>query len=313
MPTLTVNEAADFAAGLRRRGLKVVMTNGVFDLLHPGHVRYLQAARREGDALIVALNSDRSVRANKGPARPITVEHERAELLQALSAVDAVVIFDEETPAAVIRAIQPDVLVKGADWAADQIVGRDTVEARGGKVVRIPVEQGWSTSAIVERIDRRSSLSDDGSVFLAFRSVLVGRGARRPQPPVGSSQDHDRSHGFMRARRAGSTGRADRSTDTDVEQVTADARFSQCHRGRLGTRRREARPAVPLTGGRSVSRPEPAPGGGVDARPRPVRPGDGWREARGAVCAGAASAIERSRAFRGRGPHDRPGIGDLAG
>jgi rfaE bifunctional protein nucleotidyltransferase chain/domain len=152
MPILTTREAGDFAADLRRRGLKVVMTNGVFDLLHPGHVRYLQAARREGDALIIAINSDRSVRAIKGPTRPITLEHERAEILGALACVDAVVIFDEETPAEIIRTIQPDVLVKGADWAADRIVGRDTVEARGGKVVRIPVEQGWSTSAIVERI-----------------------------------------------------------------------------------------------------------------------------------------------------------------
>ena len=152
MPIFTTREAADFAAGLRRRGLKVVMTNGVFDLLHPGHVRYLQAARREGDALIIAVNSDRSVRAIKGPARPITAEHERAEILDALACVDGVVIFDEETPAEIIRTIQPDILVKGADWAADRIVGRDTVEARGGKVVRIPVEQGWSTSAIVEKI-----------------------------------------------------------------------------------------------------------------------------------------------------------------
>ena len=152
MPILTTAEAAEFAADLRRRGRAVVMTNGVFDLLHPGHVRYLQAARREGDALIIAVNSDRSVRAIKGPSRPITLEQERAEILDALACVDAVVIFDEETPAEIIRTIQPDVLVKGADWAADRIVGRDTVEARGGTVVRIPVEQGWSTSAIVEKI-----------------------------------------------------------------------------------------------------------------------------------------------------------------
>ena len=120
-------------------------------MLHPGHVRYLQAARREGDVLIVGINSDRSVRANKGPARPIMPEHERAEVLEALACVDAVVVFDEETPAAIIEALQPDVLVKGADWAADAIVGRDTVEARGGKVVRMPIESGWSTSAIIER------------------------------------------------------------------------------------------------------------------------------------------------------------------
>jgi D-beta-D-heptose 7-phosphate kinase/D-beta-D-heptose 1-phosphate adenosyltransferase len=130
----------------------VVFTNGVFDLLHPGHVRYLQAARAEGDALIVGVNSDRSVRANKGPSRPITPEAERAEILAALACVDAVVVFDEDTPAAIIDRLQPDVLVKGADWAADAIVGRDVVEARGGRVVRVPVEAGWSTSAIVEKI-----------------------------------------------------------------------------------------------------------------------------------------------------------------
>jgi D-beta-D-heptose 7-phosphate kinase/D-beta-D-heptose 1-phosphate adenosyltransferase len=144
--------AARWAAGHREAGRRVVFTNGVFDLLHPGHVRYLQAARAEGDLLIVGINSDRSVRAIKGADRPITPEAERAELLAALACVDAVVVFDQETPAEIIRAVQPDVLVKGADWAADAIVGRDTVEGRGGKVVRIPVEDGWSTTGIVERI-----------------------------------------------------------------------------------------------------------------------------------------------------------------
>jgi rfaE bifunctional protein nucleotidyltransferase chain/domain len=149
---LSVADAAALAARLKAEGLRVVFTNGVFDLLHPGHLRYLQAARAEGDALIVGVNSDRSVRANKGPSRPILPERERAELVQALACVDAAALFDEETPAEIITAIQPDVLVKGADWPADQIVGRDTVEARGGKVVRIPVEQGWSTTAIIQRI-----------------------------------------------------------------------------------------------------------------------------------------------------------------
>jgi D-beta-D-heptose 7-phosphate kinase/D-beta-D-heptose 1-phosphate adenosyltransferase len=152
MAVLTTDAIAAFAGEATRAGRRVVFTNGVFDLLHPGHVRYLQAARREGDLLIVAVNSDRSVRANKGPTRPVTPEGERAEILSALACVDAVVIFDEETPADIIRRVQPDVLVKGADWAADAIVGRDTVEARGGRVVRIDVEPGWSTSKIIDRI-----------------------------------------------------------------------------------------------------------------------------------------------------------------
>jgi D-beta-D-heptose 7-phosphate kinase/D-beta-D-heptose 1-phosphate adenosyltransferase len=149
---LTRDEAAAFSAAARAAGRRVVFTNGVFDLLHPGHVRYLQQARAHGDLLIVGLNSDRSVRANKGPTRPINPEQERAEVLAALACVDAVTIFDEDTPHDIISAIQPDVLVKGADWAADAIVGRDIVEARGGKVVRVAVEQGHSTTSIVDRI-----------------------------------------------------------------------------------------------------------------------------------------------------------------
>ena len=152
MRILNSAEAASFADSLRRAGKRVVFTNGVFDLLHPGHVRYLTAARAQGDALIVAVNSDRSVRANKGPDRPLTPQDERAEILAGLECVDAVVIFDEETPDAIVKTIQPDVLVKGADWAENAIVGRDTVEARGGRVVRIPIEPGWSTTEIVERI-----------------------------------------------------------------------------------------------------------------------------------------------------------------
>jgi D-beta-D-heptose 7-phosphate kinase/D-beta-D-heptose 1-phosphate adenosyltransferase len=128
-----------------------VFTNGVFDLLHPGHVRYLEAARAEGDVLVVGLNSDRSVRANKGPSRPLIPERERAEVVAALGCVDAVAVFDDDTPAKIIERLQPDVLVKGADWAADAIVGRETVEARGGRVVRMPIEAGWSTSAIIEK------------------------------------------------------------------------------------------------------------------------------------------------------------------
>ena len=141
-----------FVREQRAAGRRVVFTNGVFDLLHPGHVRYLQDARSRGDLLIVGLNADESVRRNKGPARPINSEEERAEVMAALACVDAVVIFKEDTPAEIIRMVQPDILVKGADWADDAIVGRDTVEARGGRVVRIPVEQGYSTTGIVDRI-----------------------------------------------------------------------------------------------------------------------------------------------------------------
>jgi len=144
--------AAAFAEGLRRRGGTVVFTNGVFDLLHPGHVRYLTEARALGDALIVAVNSDRSVRANKGPGRPINPEDERAELLGSLSCVDAVTIFDEETPHGIVTRIQPDVLVKGADWGADEIVGRDVVEARGGRVVRLKLADGFSSSQLMQRV-----------------------------------------------------------------------------------------------------------------------------------------------------------------
>jgi len=141
-----------FVAGLRAAGKTIVFTNGVFDLLHLGHVRYLQQARALGDALVVGVNSDRSVRAIKGPSRPIVPEDERAEVLAALACVDAVVVFDGDTPHDLIAALQPDVLVKGDDWAADAIVGRDIVEARGGKVIRMPIEPGYGTSAIIDRI-----------------------------------------------------------------------------------------------------------------------------------------------------------------
>jgi D-glycero-beta-D-manno-heptose 1-phosphate adenylyltransferase len=149
---LSWDEAVALVARLRADGRTIVFTNGVFDLLHLGHIRYLAEARALGDALIVGLNGDASVRRNKGPERPITPQDERAEILLALSAVDAVVVFDQDTPAEIITALQPDVLVKGSDWAADRIVGRDTVEARKGRVVRIPLEAGHSTSSIVERV-----------------------------------------------------------------------------------------------------------------------------------------------------------------
>lgn len=152
---MTIADAAALTARLRAGGKIVVFTNGVFDLLHPGHVRYLRQARALGDALVVGINSDRSVRAIKGPSRPIQPADERAEVVAALACVDAVVVFDAETPHDLIAALQPDVLVKGADWAADAIVGRDIVEARGGRVVRVPVERGYATTAIIDKIRGR--------------------------------------------------------------------------------------------------------------------------------------------------------------
>ncbi len=138
----------------RSEGRRLVFTNGCFDLLHPGHVALLEAARGEGDLLVVAINSDASVRALKGPDRPVVPEAERAEALRALEAVDRVVIYGEPTPRETIEALVPDVLVKGADWARDAIVGRDEVEAAGGRVVRVEIVPGRSTTALLERIRR---------------------------------------------------------------------------------------------------------------------------------------------------------------
>ena len=139
----------------RADGKTVVFTNGVFDILHPGHTRYLRDARALGDLLIVAVNSDRSARAlGKAPDRPINTEAERAEVLSALASVDAVVVFDEETPLEIISLVQPDILVKGADWGEDAIVGRDVVEARGGRVVRVALADGYSTTKLIDRVKR---------------------------------------------------------------------------------------------------------------------------------------------------------------
>jgi rfaE bifunctional protein nucleotidyltransferase chain/domain len=149
---LTPADAAAFVRARRQRRETVVFTNGVFDLLHPGHIRYLSDARALGDALIVGVNSDRSVRSNKGPTRPVNRELERVEVLLALSSVDAAVIFDEETPLAVITLLQPDVLVKGADWGPNDIVGRDVVEGGGGRVVRVALAPGFSTTELILRI-----------------------------------------------------------------------------------------------------------------------------------------------------------------
>jgi D-beta-D-heptose 7-phosphate kinase/D-beta-D-heptose 1-phosphate adenosyltransferase len=149
LPALVAERALWRAAGVR-----VVLTNGCFDLLHPGHVALLEAARRQGERLVVALNADASVRRLKGEGRPILPESERAELLLALEPVDRVVVYEEDTPLQLVRALLPDVLVKGADWAHDAIVGRVEVEAAGGRVVRVELLAGRSTSSIVERIRR---------------------------------------------------------------------------------------------------------------------------------------------------------------
>lgn len=137
---------------LRASGRRVVFTNGCFDLLHPGHARYLCAARALGDYLVVGVNSDRSVRAIKGSGRPVVPEDDRAEMLAALDFVDAVVLFDEDDPLQVIQALCPDVLVKGGDWREQDIVGGDVVRSAGGEVRRIALVPGRSTSAIIERI-----------------------------------------------------------------------------------------------------------------------------------------------------------------
>jgi rfaE bifunctional protein nucleotidyltransferase chain/domain len=141
-------------AAWRAAGRRLVFTNGCFDLLHPGHLALLEKARSEGDVLVVGLNSDASVARLKGPGRPVVPAEERAETLAALEAVDAVVVYDEDTPLELVRALAPDVLVKGADWAPGAIVGADLVEAAGGRVVRAELVPGRSTSGLLERIRR---------------------------------------------------------------------------------------------------------------------------------------------------------------
>ena len=152
---LSRSEVVSALTAPRRQGQRVVFTNGCFDLMHVGHTRYLQAARDLGDLLVVGINTDRSVRSlNKGSDRPIVPEHQRAEVVAALACVDYVVLFDEPDPGRLITEIQPDVLVKGGDWTPDTIVGRETVEARGGVVKTIPLVPGVSTTALVEKIRR---------------------------------------------------------------------------------------------------------------------------------------------------------------
>lgn len=148
--------------GLRAKGKRLVFTNGVFDLLHVGHVRYLAEARSLGDSLLVAINSDRTVRELKGEGRPIVNEAERAEILAALRQVDYVTIFDDVSPRSLIVELLPDVLVKGGDYGLGEIHGREEVEAAGGKVVSLPFIDGASTSAIIERMKRSRPMTDDG-------------------------------------------------------------------------------------------------------------------------------------------------------
>jgi len=140
--------------GWKQQGKRVVFTNGCYDLLHPGHVRLLERARSMGDLLILALNTDASVQRLKGPSRPLLSEHERVAQAMALEAVDAVTLFDEDTPRELIAAVLPDVLIKGADWA-HFIAGREEVEAAGGQVLALPLEPGYSTTGIVEEILKR--------------------------------------------------------------------------------------------------------------------------------------------------------------
>ncbi len=154
--TDTAGKLRDLPAALAWRRAQpgpVVFTNGVFDLVHPGHVELLETAKREGSALLVGLNSDVSARRlAKGSGRPVMDQAARARVLAAFSAVDCIVLFDEDTPLALIQAISPDVLVKGADYSREQIVGADWVESHGGRVVRVPLVSGHSTSALVERL-----------------------------------------------------------------------------------------------------------------------------------------------------------------
>ena len=148
----TLNAAIDECNRIKGLGKRVVFTNGCFDILHPGHIRYLYSAKELGDFLVVALNSDHSVRIIKGPKRPILGEEARAELLAALECVDLVLIFDEDNPLRVISDLLPDILVKGGDWAEDEIIGADMVKKRGGEVKRVPFVTGFSTTEIITKI-----------------------------------------------------------------------------------------------------------------------------------------------------------------
>lgn len=151
------DELAKAVASLKRKGKKIVFTNGCFDIIHYGHVKYLEKARGAGDVLVVGINSDKSVRRLKGKGRPVVSEKYRASLVAALESVDFVTIFGEDTPARLIRGVKPDVLVKGADWKPEQIVGADFVLASGGKVLAIPFEKGFSTTTLIKNIAKARS------------------------------------------------------------------------------------------------------------------------------------------------------------
>lgn len=148
----TLDELIKIVEGLKKKSKKIVFTNGCFDILHLGHIRYLKEAKKLGDILIIGLNSDKSVRSLKGENRPLVKEKDRAEILSALEVVDYIVIFNELTPKNLIDRIIPQVLVKGGDWEKDEVVGRDTVEAHRGEVVIIPEVKGYSTSALINKI-----------------------------------------------------------------------------------------------------------------------------------------------------------------
>ena len=152
----TLAELMKIVEGLKKESKKIVFTNGCFDILHLGHIRYLKEAKKLGDILIIGLNSDKSVRSLKGENRPLVKEKDRAEILSALEVVDYIVIFNELTPKNLIDRIIPQVLVKGGDWEKDEVVGRDTVEAHRGEVAIIPEVKGYSTSALINKIQKAS-------------------------------------------------------------------------------------------------------------------------------------------------------------
>jgi rfaE bifunctional protein nucleotidyltransferase chain/domain len=157
---VTLKELSKVLDAHKTKGEKIVFTNGCFDIIHVGHVRYLREAKALGDILVVAMNSDLSIREIKGPNRPITPQTERADVLSELSSIDYVTVFDEPTPLKVIEEVKPDILVKGEDWKEDEIVGTDVVKAAGGSVVRIKLVEGASTTRVIERIIAKTKNSN---------------------------------------------------------------------------------------------------------------------------------------------------------